>query len=198
MLLTLDLGVWDEPTKVRSLPHPIPQFSDEAAASCLQSVTQIFLQYASCSPPEPSISSVIHDQHSSVCIIPCLLFCFMIQGLKVIWVPVCWKNWHCVWILLNAGDYRFTLESSTVLLQGFHLHWRSSILYARFPGGHITYWTREMLRSSKCTIVVTYCYSSCCHNPQHILCKFWMMILLVSSLIEFFESICLPFCLHSF
>lgn len=93
--------------------------------------------------PKPSISSVIHNQHSSTRIIPCLLFCFMIPGLKVIWVPLCWKNWHCVWILPNAGDYRFRLESWTVLLQGFHLHWRSSILYAGFPWGQDNIWNQR-------------------------------------------------------
>jgi hypothetical protein len=93
--------------------------------------------------PKPSISSVIHDQHSSVCIIPCLLFCLMIQGLKVIWVLCAGKTgivsefcWMQEIIDLNQSLQRSYYKDSIFIDE-------YSVLYAGFPLGQDNTWNQR-------------------------------------------------------
>ncbi len=150
MLLTLDLGVWDEPTRGRSLPHSIPQFSDEAAASCLQSVTQTFLQYASCSPPNLAshLSSTINTP-----VFASFLAC-------------CSASWSRVWRssgFLCAGKTGIVSEFCW-MQEIIDLDWSLEPYYYKdsifieeavscmlaFPGGKTTYGTRELRCSDIC------------------------------------------------
>jgi len=123
---TFNLGPWGLgwAHQREESPPPNPSIlSDEAAGSCLQSVTQTFLQYASCSLPNLAshLSSMINTP-----VFASFLACCSAWWSRVWGHPgsLCWKNWHCVQILLNAGDHRFRPESSTFLLQGFNFHWR--------------------------------------------------------------------------